>query len=53
LRAVEAVGAGDAVKAASLTMTRSELRAKNGFQVRLAYPVAEYEKALGTPRSSP
>src|SRR5947209_9811749 len=49
LRALDYVGAGDAVRRVSLKMTRSEIRAKNGFKVQLGYNAGELEKKYGLP----
>lgn len=46
-RALDAFGAGDAVRAVALPMTRSELRTANGHRTRVALDAAPLERKLG------
>lgn len=47
VKALDYVGAGDAVRAVSLPMTRSEMRARDGFKVQVSFPAAYFEKRYG------
>ena len=47
VRALDAIGAGDAVRAFSLPAVRSELRARNGHAVQLSIPIAKFEEQFG------
>lgn len=47
LRALDYIGAGDAVRQVSMKLTRSEIRARNGFKVQLGYNAGELERKYG------
>ncbi|MFO0805037.1 MAG: FAD-dependent monooxygenase [Gemmataceae bacterium] len=47
LRALDALGAGDAVRAASLPLLRSELRAEEGRRIQVSFSARYFEKKLG------
>jgi 2-polyprenyl-6-methoxyphenol hydroxylase-like FAD-dependent oxidoreductase len=49
LRALDHIGVGESVRKASLKMTRSEIRAKNGFKVQMGFNAGELEKKTGLP----
>jgi 2-polyprenyl-6-methoxyphenol hydroxylase-like FAD-dependent oxidoreductase len=44
VRALDYLGAGDAVRAVSLGMTRGEFRTRNGYRTPLAYSAEQFEK---------
>src|SRR5437868_4989068 len=47
LRALDHVGAGDAVRAVALRMDRSEFRVRDGYRVAASYPAAQFEGRYG------
>jgi 2-polyprenyl-6-methoxyphenol hydroxylase-like FAD-dependent oxidoreductase len=47
LRALDALGVGDAIRAASLPLVRSEMRAEDGRRVQVAFSAEYFEKKLG------
>jgi 2-polyprenyl-6-methoxyphenol hydroxylase-like FAD-dependent oxidoreductase len=47
LRALDRIGAGDAVRAAALALQYSEFRVRAGHRVTVAYPAAALEARLG------
>ena len=47
-RALDSMGAGDAVRAASLPVTCSEFRTRNGRMIAASFPTASFERQLGT-----
>src|SRR5437868_754556 len=47
VRALDHIGAGQAVRAAALPLVRSEFRVRSGYSVAAAYPAAELEQLLG------
>ncbi|MFO0799175.1 MAG: FAD-dependent monooxygenase [Gemmataceae bacterium] len=47
LRALDHVGAGDAVRAVSLPMCQSEMRARDGFKVQLTLSADYFEQRFG------
>src|SRR3954463_4312401 len=49
LRALDYIGAGESVREVSLKMTRSEIRARNGFKVQMGLSAPELEKQTGLP----
>jgi 2-polyprenyl-6-methoxyphenol hydroxylase-like FAD-dependent oxidoreductase len=49
LRALDYIGAGDAVRRVSLKMTRSEIRARNGRKIQLGFNAGELEQTTGVP----
>jgi 2-polyprenyl-6-methoxyphenol hydroxylase-like FAD-dependent oxidoreductase len=49
LRALDYIGAGDSVRAVSLKMTRSEMRAKQGRKVQLGMNAPEIERRYNLP----
>lgn len=50
-RALDHLGVGDAVRAASLRMVRSELRARSGFKVQIGTSAAALERQLRLPEA--
>ena len=49
LRALDTIGVGDAIRRASLKMTRSEIRARNGFKIQMGFDAGELERKVGVP----
>ena len=49
LRALDYIDAGDSVRKASLKMTRSEVRARNGFKRLMGFSAPELEHKTGLP----
>lgn len=47
LRALDALSVGEAVRSASLPLVQSEMRAKEGRQVQVAFSAEYFEKKLG------
>src|SRR3954452_5634145 len=47
LRALDYLGAGDAVRKVSLGMVQSQMRAQNGHRVQIAFPGEFFAKKLG------
>lgn len=47
LRALDYLGAGAAVRAVALPLTRSEMRARDGYKVQASYPAGYFEQKLG------
>ena len=52
LRALDYIGTGESVRKVSLKMTRSEIRAKNGFKVQMGFTRANWSGKPGCRRSS-
>lgn len=49
LRALDTIGAGDSVRRASLKMTRSEVRGRNGFKILMGFAAPDLERKIGVP----
>jgi 2-polyprenyl-6-methoxyphenol hydroxylase-like FAD-dependent oxidoreductase len=47
LKALDVIGVGNAIRAVSLGMTRSEMRARDGQRVQLSYSAEYFEKQFG------
>ncbi len=47
LRALDYIGAGDAVRAVSLRMDRSEFRIREGRRITASFPAAQFEQKFG------